>query len=114
MDLSIKNLQNVDQTKGNVLTNATKHKETVVHKRFRQIFVFGCKKTDRQQQKGGSKEEDRQERAEEDIFCRNRLYAIVSLCFVALVSTFPEISSILSASPAVVYSFVQNIVAELF
>ena len=34
---------------------------------------------------------------EEDHFCRNRLCIIVSLCFVALVSTFPEISSILSA-----------------
>ena len=30
---------------------------------------------------------------EEDIFCRKRLCTIVSLCFVALVSTFPQIFS---------------------
>ena len=61
MDLSIKNLQNVDQTKGNVLTNATKHKETVVHKRFRQIFVFGCKKTDNNKKEEAKKRTDKKE-----------------------------------------------------
>ena len=37
------------------------------------------------------------EAPEEDSFCRNRLCTIVSLDFVALVSTFPEISSIMEA-----------------
>ena len=32
---------------------------------------------------------------EEDSFCRKRSCAIVSSCFVALVSTFPQISSIM-------------------
>ena len=30
----------------------------------------------------------------EDNFCRKRLYTIVSLCFVTLVSTFPQICSV--------------------
>ena len=72
----IKQLQ-IAQTQGNVLTNATKHKETIVHKRFRQklsssgvrreadkeeedrqvddIKFFGCKKRDRQQKKEKAK-----------------------------------------------------------
>ena len=114
MDLSIKNLQNLDQIWRNVLTSATKHKETIVYKRFRQkmsssalpclsssllplfvvVYLSSCTRR--------------------RTFCRKRLCTTVSLCFVALVSTFPEISSISSASPAVVYSFVQNLVAELF
>ena len=43
---------------------------------------------------------------EEDNFCRSCSYIIVSLCFVALVSTFPQICSILSASSLVFHSFV--------
>ena len=39
------------------------------------------------------------------IFCRKRLCTVASLCFVALVSTFPYRCSILSTSPAVVHSF---------
>ena len=38
------------------------------------------------------------------VFC---LSSSVSLCFVALVSTFPQICSILSTSPAVVHSFLK-------
>ena len=42
---------------------------------------------------------------EECNFCRKRSCTIVSLCFVALVSTFPYICFILSVSPAVLHSF---------
>ena len=38
------------------------------------------------------------------IFCRKRSCTIVSLCSIALVSTFPQSCSILSALPAVVHS----------
>ena len=40
-----------------------------------------------------------------DSLCRKLLCTIVSLCFIALVSTFPQICCVLSTSPAVVHSF---------
>ena len=51
---------------------------------------------------------------EEDNFCRKHLCTIVFLCFIALVSTFPKISPILSAVPAVVPSLLLFVFASSF
>ena len=57
----------------------TKHKETIVHKRFRQKKIFfGCKTIVNKKKKEAKKT------SEEDNFCRKCLCTIVSLCFVAL------------------------------
>ena len=50
-----------DLEKINVLTNATKHKETMVHKRFRQkLSSSGVRRWTDNKKEEGSEEEDRQ------------------------------------------------------
>ena len=47
---------------GNVLTNATKHKETIIHERFRQKLLLRVQE-DRQRKKKEAKKEDKQKGA---------------------------------------------------
>ena len=91
----------------NVLTNATKRNSAqalstkIRVQEEREIVFFRCKKRDREIVFFGCRKRDRvylltlekDNTPEEDNFCRKRLCTIVSLSFVTLVSTFPQITS---------------------
>ena len=81
----------MEQIQGNVFTNATKHKQTIVHERFRQkkrekVF-FWCKKIDRQQKKRKGLllvQEDRQQKKKQDgreaLFFASFFFSCLSSC----------------------------------
>ena len=52
----------IEQIQGNVLTNATKHKETMIHKRFRQkLSSSGARRqTDNKKKKDAKKRTDKE------------------------------------------------------